>query len=45
MMLFDLGWHEVVAEWKKADRKKKKIDRIIQNAEAAQRRAKGMHFK
>lgn len=45
MMPFDLGWLEVVAEWEKADRKKKKLDRIIQDAEAAQRRRKGMHFK
>jgi hypothetical protein len=45
MMPIESGWPDVVDEWKKAERKKKAIDRIAWKAEAAQRRAKGMHFK
>jgi hypothetical protein len=39
------AWQEVTRREQEAARKKKKIDRIAQNAEAAQRRAKGGHWK
>lgn len=38
-------YQELADKEAKEDRRKKKIDRIVRKAEAAQRFAKGMHFK
>jgi hypothetical protein len=45
MRLFDYLWQEAIDDFRKAERKKKAIDRIAWRAEAQQRRDKGMHFK
>jgi len=45
MMPIESGWPDVVDEWKKAERKKKKIDRIAWAAENKQRFQKGGHWK
>jgi len=37
MRLFDYLWQEAIDEYDKVERQKRKIDRIAQKAEAAQR--------
>jgi len=40
MRLFDYLWQEAIDEYDKVERQKRKIDRIAQKAEAAQRLVK-----
>lgn len=45
MRLFDYFWPEAVEDFAKAERQKRKIDRIAREAERQQRFAKGWNWK